>query len=105
MHSRRALARTAPLEEQKPHRNITAEQQRSLDSAYNDHSTKALNNLITNRASEARTTQRLRPTNTFSSSINRPPSMSTTPSTSSRDPAVRVEVGGRVRVDIRHVVG
>ena len=52
MHSRRALACIAPLEEQKPHRNLTAEQQRSLDSAYNDHSTKALNNLITNWASE-----------------------------------------------------
>ena len=40
--------------------------------------------------------------------INRPPSMPTTPSTSSRDPAVRAKIGGRVCVvglfDIRHVV-
>ena len=42
-------------------------------------------------------------------SINRPPLRPTTPSTSSRNPAARVEVGGRVCVvgllDIRHVVG
>jgi len=39
---------------------------------------------------------------------NRPPSMPTTRSTSSRDPAARAEIGGHVRVvgflDIRHVV-
>ena len=35
-------------EEQMPRQNLTAARERSLDSAYDDHSTKALNNLITN---------------------------------------------------------
>jgi len=82
--------------------NLTTKWLRSLDIAYDDHASKASNNLITDRVSEASNESMIAP-------INRSPSIPTTPSTSSRDPAARAEIGGHVHVvgllDIPHVVG